>query len=182
MSNILTIDKFPTLSHIVKNWQEIRNEYQSIQHLAEKWPPRAFQGTIVDGPGGVVTNNNGHWDYLPLFIDGKFFVDQTLCPVTVSLIKDIPDIFLAGFSILRPGCEIFLHHGPLDPAVWKMHLGLDCPEGAWIDIGSDRYYWRDGEAMVFDDTIEHCALNPTEQTRIIFMVDILKNGNSIPTH
>jgi beta-hydroxylase len=63
-----------------------------------------------------------------------------------------------------------------------MHLGLVCPEGAWIDIGGDRYYWKDGESMVFDDTIEHFAQNPSDQTRVIFMVDILKDGNSILTY
>lgn len=174
MKNILSLNDFPELAHIPQHWQKIRDEYLAVENLAEKWPPRAFIGTVVDGPNGIVDNNNGYWDYLPLFINGKFFVEDTVCPFTLSLIRDIPNMFLAGFSILRPGCEIFLHHGPLDPAVHKMHLGLICPDGAWIDINGDRYYWRSGEAMVFDDTLEHCAANPTDTTRVIFMVDVLK--------
>lgn len=182
MSNILSVEHFPALATIVNSWKDIKEEYLSIQHLAEQWPPRAFRGTVVDGPDGIVTNNNGYWDYLPLFIDGKYFVTDDVCSKTISLIKNIPDLFLAGFSILRPGCEIFPHHGPLDPAVYKMHLGLICPHGAWIDIAGDRYYWQDGEAMVFDDTLEHFALNPTQETRVIFMVDVLKHGYSISTY
>ena len=33
-------------------------------------------------------------------------------------------------------------------------------------------YWREGEALVFDDTIEHEAMNPSDELRVVFIFDV----------
>jgi len=172
--NIFSTSNFPSVSHVKQHWKTIRDEFLSVKDHAEKWPPKAFQGTIVDGPDGVVTNNNGQWDFLPLFIDGKWLVDKEFCPVTISVAEKIPNIFLVGFSILKGGCEIFPHSGPDNPAVFKYHLGLIASGKAWINVGGDVYYWNEGEDTVFDDTVEHFAFNPTDNDRVILMIDLIK--------
>ncbi len=35
-----------------------------------------------------------------------------------------------------------------------------------------RYSWRDGESVVFDETYIHYAENKTDQNRIIFFADV----------
>lgn len=179
--NIFSVDNFLSVSHVRQHWETIRDEFLLVQQYAEKWPPKAFLGSAVDSSSGKVTNNNGYWDYLPLFINGKWLVDDKFCPITMSLITGIPNLWLAGFSILNPGCKIFPHRGPADPEVFKYHLGLIAPQGAWINVGGEQYFWKDGEDMVFDDAIEHYAENPTEETRVILMIDLVKEnyGHSI---
>lgn len=181
--SIYSTKDFPQFSHIRGHWKTIRDEYLAVEHLAEKWPPQAFRGTPVDGHDGVVDNNNGHWDFLPLYIDGKWLVSEEICPETQKLLKDIKGLWLAGFSILRPSCEIFPHRGPEEPEVFKYHLGLIANPGPWLNIGGQEYHWKEGYDVIFDDAIEHFAKNPTDKTRVVLMVDISKkeNGYSVST-
>ena len=39
-------------------------------------------------------------------------------------------------------------------------------------MDGERYHWRDGEAVVFDETFIHYAENATEHNRIILFCDI----------
>ena len=52
------------------------------------------------------------------------------------------------------------------------HLPLVVPDGCWFRVGAETRHWREGEAFVFDDTIEHEALNPTDQLRVVFIFDV----------
>jgi aspartyl/asparaginyl beta-hydroxylase (cupin superfamily) len=52
------------------------------------------------------------------------------------------------------------------------HLPLVVPEGCWFRVGAETRLWRRGEAFVFDDTIEHEAMNPSGELRIILIFDI----------
>jgi aspartate beta-hydroxylase len=46
------------------------------------------------------------------------------------------------------------------------------PDGCAFRVGNDVRPWREGEAWVFDDTIEHEAWNDSDQHRMILMIDI----------
>jgi len=52
------------------------------------------------------------------------------------------------------------------------HLPLIVPEGCWFRVGAETRHWKRGEAFVFDDTIEHEALNPSAELRVVFIFDI----------
>ena len=39
-------------------------------------------------------------------------------------------------------------------------------------VGAETRFWKRGEAFVFDDTIEHEALNPSDELRVVFIFDI----------
>lgn len=41
-----------------------------------------------------------------------------------------------------------------------------------ITVGNDKYFWRDGEDVMFDDTIVHEVRNDTLQARVILFLDI----------
>jgi aspartyl/asparaginyl beta-hydroxylase (cupin superfamily) len=54
-----------------------------------------------------------------------------------------------------------------------VHLPLIVPPGGcWFRVGNETREWKEGEAWVFDDTIEHEAYNPTDQTRVILIFDV----------
>ena len=75
------------------------------------------------------------------------------------------------FSLLAPGTRIPPHVG-VSNARLVCHRPLIVPEGCWFRVGAETRYWKRGEAFVFDDTIEHEALNPSDELRIVFIFDI----------
>jgi len=45
-------------------------------------------------------------------------------------------------------------------------------DDCFIDVDGQRYSWRDGEAVMFDETFIHYAENTSEQNRIILFIDV----------
>ena len=52
-----------------------------------------------------------------------------------------------------------------------VHLALIVPEGCTFRVGGETRPWVEGEAFVFDDTIEHDAHNPTAEDRAVLIID-----------
>ena len=79
-------------------------------------------------------------------------------------------------SVLRPGAHIKAHTGDY-AGILRCHLGL-------IVKGDETLYrlrvrdkilnWKEGEALVFDNTCEHEAWNDSEYTRVILSLDFIR--------
>jgi aspartyl/asparaginyl beta-hydroxylase (cupin superfamily) len=95
----------------------------------------------------------------------------------MALIAGLPQPQIPGaspnamFSMLAPHTTIPPHVG-VNNARLVCHLPLIVPEGCWFRVGGETRYWKPGEALVFDDTIEHEAMNPTDELRIVFIFDL----------
>jgi len=70
-----------------------------------------------------------------------------------------------------PNTRIPAHVG-VSNARLVCHLPLIVPEGCWFRVGAETRDWRRGQAFVFDDTIEHEAMNPSDQLRVVFIFDV----------
>ncbi|HEV7660618.1 MAG TPA: aspartyl/asparaginyl beta-hydroxylase domain-containing protein [Allosphingosinicella sp.] len=98
------------------------------------------------------------------------------CPAAMALLPELgqPDIQRRGpnamFSLLAPGAHIPPHTGVANTRL-VCHLPLIVPDGCWFRVGAETRPWRPGEAWIFDDTIEHEALNPSDALRVILIVD-----------
>jgi aspartyl/asparaginyl beta-hydroxylase (cupin superfamily) len=75
------------------------------------------------------------------------------------------------YSILRPRTRIPPHTGVSNTRV-VLHLPLIIPEGCGFRVGGETRQWREGEAWVFDDTVNHEAWNDSDRPRAIFMCDV----------
>ncbi|MER0538618.1 aspartyl/asparaginyl beta-hydroxylase domain-containing protein, partial [Pseudomonas aeruginosa] len=77
------------------------------------------------------------------------------------------------FAELPPGSKLVRHRDPYAGSL-RFHLGLFTPNdpACFIEVDGERYHWRDGEAVVFDETFIHYAENATEHNRIILFCDI----------
>lgn len=85
-----------------------------------------------------------------------------------------PEIQTAGFSLLGAGAEIQWHMGQAGD-VWRLHMGLDCPEGdCALQVRDDVRHWRNGEFLMFNDQDMHRAWNRTGKDRLILLVDVVK--------
>jgi aspartate beta-hydroxylase len=103
-----------------------------------------------------------------------------LCPQTAAVLESLPLLDLPGrgpvafFSLLKPGAHIPPHTGATNIRS-IIHLPLIVPvEGdltCTFRVGNETRPWVEGEAWVFDDTIEHEAMNPTGALRAILIID-----------
>ena len=77
------------------------------------------------------------------------------------------------FASLPPGAKLVRHRDPYAGSL-RYHLGLVTPNSphCFIDVDGEPYYWKDGEAVVFDETYIHFAANNTDHQRIVLFCDI----------
>ena len=98
------------------------------------------------------------------------------CPVTDELLRTIPGMKTAMFSILAPRKRIPEHRGPYK-GVLRYHLALAVPEDAAncrIRVGSEIRTWAEGEALIFDDSHLHQVWNDTDEERVVLFVDFAR--------
>ena len=123
-------------------------------------------------------NRNPDWTAIHLWRNGEL-VDANArhCPRTLELLKGFPQPEVRGsgpnamFSLLAPETAIPAHVG-VSNARLVCHLPLVVPDGCWFRVGGETRFWERGEAFVFDDTIEHEAMNPSSELRVVFIFDV----------
>ncbi|HTR88846.1 MAG TPA: aspartyl/asparaginyl beta-hydroxylase domain-containing protein, partial [Solirubrobacteraceae bacterium] len=99
-----------------------------------------------------------------------------MCPRTAELMRRIPGMTTAMFSILSPRKHILDHRGPYK-GVLRYHLGLVVPrdaESCRIRVGEHFRCWHEGQSVIFDDTFNHEVWNDTDETRVVLFVDVLR--------
>lgn len=123
-------------------------------------------------------NRNRDWTAIHLLQNGqRIDANARHCPQTLALLERFGQPHIAGaspnamFSLLAPGTAIPPHVG-VSNARLVCHLPLIVPEGCWFRVGAETRFWQRGEAFVFDDTIEHEAMNPSDQLRIVLIFDV----------
>ena len=123
-------------------------------------------------------NKNRDWTAIHLLLRGESIeANVRHCPETMALLAELPQPVVPGaspnamFSLLAPGAVIPPHVG-ISNSRLVCHLPLIVPEGCWFRVGAETRYWKPGEAFVFDDTIEHEAMNPTDELRVVFFFDV----------
>jgi aspartyl/asparaginyl beta-hydroxylase (cupin superfamily) len=123
-------------------------------------------------------NKNPDWTAIHLLLRGeRIDANARHCPKTMAMLAKLPQPAIPGaspnamFSLLAPNTVIPPHVG-VNNARLVCHLPLIVPEGCWFRVGAETRYWKPGEAFVFDDTIEHEAMNPSDELRVVFIFDV----------
>jgi len=149
---------FPWLPPLEENWRAIRAE---------------MLGAGGEGFLPYVERHlyNFGWSVYGLYAWGiRLDVHCEECPETTRLIEAIPGLFTAGFSRLDPRTHIRAHCGGPE-GVLRLHLPLLAPEGCEFRVGDRTRPWREGEAFVFDDCLEHEAWNRGDSPRVVLLLD-----------
>ena len=91
---------------------------------------------------------------------------ERFCPQTVALLRQLPSVKAAMFAELPPGSKLNRHRDPFAGSL-RHHLGLSTPndDRCFIEVDGERYSWRDGQGVVFDETYIHCAQNDSQTTQ-----------------
>jgi beta-hydroxylase len=163
---------FPWVGELEREWRTIRGELDSVLGRRDEI---AYVQDIIAGAGSI-TRDAG-WKIFVLVAHGiRSPPNIALCPETWRLVRKIPGLRTAMFSIFEPGKHLPRHRGPYN-GVLRLHLGLLVPEpptSSGIRIGPELRHWREGEVLIFDDAHEHEAWNETDRPRVVLFVDFLK--------
>ena len=116
------------------------------------------------------------WDVFGLWAMGRKLTSNCrLCPRTTEIVESVPGMTTAGFSCLAAGTHIRPHVG-YTSSVLRCHLGVIVPRGCGIRVGDEARTWEEGKCLVFDDTTLHSAWNESNASRIVLLIDFLREG------
>jgi len=122
--------------------------------------------------------NNPDWSAFYLWQNGQVVADNAArCPNTMKALADVPLARVknrspsALFSLLRPGARIPPHNGFINTRL-ICHLPLVVPGACEFRVGNETREWVEGQAWLFDDTIEHEAWNRSAKTRVVLLFEV----------
>jgi aspartyl/asparaginyl beta-hydroxylase (cupin superfamily) len=166
------LERFPWVRRVEEHWEVVLEELQAV--LADREALPNFQDISKDQ---IEITDDDRWKTFFLYgygFEAKLGVQ--MCPKTAALMREIPGMRTAMFSILSPNKHILDHRGPYK-GMLRYHLGLIVPRDAQscrIRVGDDFRHWEAGRSMVFDDTFNHEVWNDTAETRVVLFVDVLR--------
>jgi ornithine lipid ester-linked acyl 2-hydroxylase len=167
---VLRPDFFDWTERLANNWQTIAGEAAAILRHRDAVPP------LRDiSPDHARIAGDGNW--CSFFLIGYGYEVPENCaraPETAALVRDIPDLNSAFFSILEPGATIPRHRGVTRGLV-TCHLGLIVPDQAQqcvMQVEDTELFWEAGKWLVFDDSCFHEVHNRTDQRRVILLVQV----------
>jgi len=170
--------QFPWISELEAATANIRNELLPLLKDG-----RGFRPYIESRPGfpnkpqdGLL--DNADWSAFYLIRNGVTEESNAaLCPTTMQALSHVPLTDIPNrspsvlFSLLRPGAHIPAHCGLINTRL-ICHLPLVVPPKCEFRAGNDIRQWREGNAWLFDDTIEHEAWNRSSETRVILLFEV----------
>ncbi len=164
----LDVAQFPELEKITSRWTEIRDE---AMRLYEAGQVRASTGKNDLGFDSFF--KYGWKRFYLKWYDEPLQSAKDLCPRTVEILQTVPSVHGAMFALLPPGGKLGVHRDPYAGSL-RYHLGLSTPKehGCRIVVDGEPYEWKDGEAVMFDETYIHWAENKTDTPRMILFADV----------
>jgi ornithine lipid ester-linked acyl 2-hydroxylase len=165
-------DEFPFLAPIESNWTKIRAELDSL--LKDRASLPTFHQI---SPDQMKISKGDHWKVFMLFGFGEpSRKNCARCPETAALLRDVPGLQSAWFSILAPHYRIPPHKG-VTKTVLRVHLGLIIPterQKCTMRVDNCVVNWEPGKCLVFDDFYNHEVWNDTEQERVVLIFDFVR--------
>ena len=157
------------IAPIEANWPKIRAELEVL--LAHRAYLPAFHEISPD------QKYISHGDYWKVFILFGFGVASgrncARCPETARLLRGVPGLQSALFSILAPRYHIPEHRG-VTKSLLRAHLGLVIPARrvkCRMRVGDQTVCWEPGKCIVFDDFYLDEVWNDTDEERVVLIFD-----------
>ncbi|TAM46044.1 MAG: aspartyl/asparaginyl beta-hydroxylase domain-containing protein [Gammaproteobacteria bacterium] len=173
---------YPALNAITRHYPAIRAEFETV--LRRGVPLPAYH-ELDSGQKAIsaVVNPDKKWNVFMLKVFGYEPAQaRALCPETCRALDGIPNMLEAFFSILEPGKSVPLHEGPY-LGYLRYHLGLRVPKDdpPKIIVNGQPHTWKEGEAVLFDDSWPHEVVNRSNELRAVLIVDVLRPMPWLPT-
>jgi hypothetical protein len=117
------------------------------------------------------------WYNFPLIYHGKV-IDKAdkICPQTVKILKKMPYIQIAGFSLLLPNSKLEIHNDETGKKNNSMACNLlltDNNANLYLFKSGHKYKYKHkkGKTVIFDSNLKHYADNKDSKNRVILYID-----------
>ena len=169
---------FPWVEALERKTPAIRAELHALLRGGTGFEPyvQAESRRPIFNPRGLL--NNPDWSAGYLVRSGtQEQHNAARCPQTLQALREVPLCQIEGctpsvlFSLLRPGAQIAPHNGYTNVRL-ICHLPLIVPGGCALRVGNETRSWREGELLIFDDSIEHEAWNSSNELRVVLLFDV----------
>jgi len=165
----LDTSDFAWIDRVEAAWPDIRSEVDALIDAGVRLPE-------IQDITGVDQGNEGPWTtYILCSYRDWLEFNCARCPVTTEVVRSIPGLQIAGFSVLEGGTHIPLHRGPNKGAL-RYQLGVRVPEppgSCRIQVGDDLFLWEERKSLIFDHTVHHEAWNDAAEARYLLFVELL---------
>lgn len=119
----------------------------------------------------------GVWSVYPLFFEGEPYLpvdlpaNQRRCPATYQMVRQLPRLVDAGFSLVGPSSRILPHSDNYGPDLQRLHLGVLVPKGSEMIVAGQKVQWEEGRVVMFDRSQIHEVNNTSDQPRVVLLFD-----------
>lgn len=179
---------FPDLQFVIDAWRDIRDEAQAIQSKSWKpWPERNLYRV----------DQGQDWKVVPFMYtfpandeSKRTWVESSCCecPKTAAILQRLgPRLRTALFSRMAPHTSLASHQGwaALSNHVLRVHLAVDVPDDhlnvSGLIVEDEIRFHREGEIIVFDDSLVHSAFNQHQTTpRTVLIFDLVRPPSAHP--
>lgn len=166
---IFSTAQFPWVKALEDNWQTIRNEGDVVLRRKDDVPSLVRISPDHKGIADEKWKSFFLWGY-------GYRIDENCarCPKTAALLAQVPGLISGFYSIMESRGRLVQHRG-VTKAFFTTHVGLRVPqdwERCYIIVDGTKLHWREGEAIIFDDTFEHEVLNDTPEDRVILLLHV----------
>lgn len=160
---------FPWTRLFEESYDAIRQEAEALCLERERIP---YVETINPQQRAIV--EDGKWKTFFFHAFGHALEENMKrCPATTAVLRQVPKLVMAFFSILEPGTVLKPHRG-IYKGVLRYHLGVRIPvtsRRCGLSVAGDYRPWSNGRGFVFDDTFQHFAENESGDARVVLIVD-----------
>jgi len=171
-------ERFPWLAALEAQTETIRGEFLRVLAEDSGFEPYMQYGSDQPLAQWAELNRNPRWSAFHLLKDGlPVAANASRCPQTMAALAPLPQpqqharTPVALFSCLKPKTRIPPHVGVSNVRL-LVHLPLIVPADCSFRVGGQTRLWQPGQALVFDDTIEHEAWNMSDELRVVLIFDI----------
>ena len=124
--------------------------------------------------GGNITNGK-NWRISTILVGNKFSkLAEKKLPYLVSLLKKNTNIVSCAISLLPAKKAIPIHVGYFK-GVLRYQLAITVPKdrkNIFICVNGEKYSWKEGEGVLFDDIYPHKVYNNTNEERVVLYMDV----------
>lgn len=171
--------EFDWVSGLQAEFGEIRDEAGRLLHGKADFRP--YVKANAQRPQGDVHGllENPDWSTLFLWENGAPVEEHIAhCPkIYDAVMKHVPLCHIGSrapsvmLSLLRAGAKIPSHTGMVN-CRYICHLPLIVPPNCGFRVGERTIEWKEGEVIIFDDTVEHEAWNNSDLDRLVLIFDV----------